>query len=354
MEIKVFGDDTGVLHGLAAQIVARIHDVPGLVDLYPGFEDESPELRFRIDPSQAARFGRTAADVAADLETCLRGTIAAVFRRADRPINVRVRYPDEIRFDPNAVAHLSLAWASTGAIPIAALAPLERVGVPTVLIRENLRGVVVITGDHEDRDLSSIMRDVRDRLRGLRLPEGYRLEFGGQVESQGQAFADLGVVLGFGLLAVLVVLVAQFRNLRHGILVLATAPLAIVGALITLWITAVPLNASSLMGCVLLVGLVVKNGILLLEQFESSRESGLSVDDALLHAGEQRVRPILMTTIATLAGLAPLVFGIGAGAEIQRPLAVAVVGGLSVSTVVSLLVLPAMVRLCWRRGANPA
>ncbi len=350
LEIKVFGDDYAVLQGLGTEITRRVRAIPGLVDLYPGFEAESPELRFRIDPAAAARFGKTAADVAADLEASLRGTVAAVFRRADRPINVRVRYPDDVRFDPARVGALALAWGPAGAVPVTAVAPVERVGVPTQLVRENLRPVVIVTADHEGRDLGSIVRDVRARLRGLTLPEGYRLEIGGQYESGRQTFRDLGVVLGFGLLAVLVVLVAQFAHVRHGLLVLATVPLSIVGALVTLWIADVPLNASSLMGCVLLVGLVVKNGILLLEQVESARAAGAGIEEALARAGSERVRPILMTTVATLAGLTPLVLGIGAGAELQRPLAIAVVGGLSVSTVISLLVLPAMVRLSWRAG----
>jgi CzcA family heavy metal efflux pump len=349
LEIKLFGDDYAALQRLGTEVATRVRDVPGLVDLYPGFEAPSPELRFRIDPALAARFGKTAADVTADLQTSLRGTIAAVFRRPDRPVNVRVRYPDDVRFNPARIGTLALAWAPNGgAVPVSAVAPLERVGVPTELTRENLRPVVIVTADHAGRDLGSVVRDVQRRLRGLTLPEGYRLEIGGQYESGRQTFLDLGIVIAFGLLAVLVVLAAQFRRVRHGLLVLATVPLAIVGAVLTLWLADVPLNASSLMGCVLLVGLVVKNGILLLEQFEASRESGLGVSEALLHAGGERVRPILMTTVATLAGLAPLVFGLGAGAEIQRPLAVAVVGGLCVSTVVSLLVLPAMVRLSWR------
>jgi CzcA family heavy metal efflux pump len=351
VEIKVFGADYAVLQRQAAEIARRIRDVPGLVDLYPGFENEAPELRFRVDPAQAQRFGRTAADVAADLETSLRGQLVAVLRRADRPVNVRVRYPDEIRFNPAQIASLSMAWGPAGAIPISALAALERAGVATVLLRENLRPVVIVTADEEDRDLGSIVRDIRERLSGLSLPEGYHLEIGGQYQSQRQTFSELGTVLGFGLLAVLVVLVAQFRRIRHALLVLATTPLSIVGALGTLWAAGIPLNASSLMGCVLLVGLVVKNGILLLEHFESSTRAGLDVEDALADAGIKRVRPILMTTVATLAGLAPLVLGIGAGAEIQRPLAVAVVGGLCVSTVVSLLLLPALVRLSWRRSA---
>ena len=354
IEIKIFGDDYAVLRRLGAEVATRIKDVPGLVDLYPGFEDESPELRFRIDPVQAARFGKTAAEVAADLDASLRGTIAAVYRRPDRPINVRVRFPDEVRFDPARVAALAMAWGPGGAVAAAGVASIQRVAVPTQLVRENLRAVVIVTADRQDRDLGSVVRDARRRLAGLVLPEGYHLELGGQIEGERQTLHDLGRVVGFGLLGVWVVLMAQFRRARHALLVLTTAPLALVGALITLLVAGVPLNASSLMGCVLLVGLVVKNGILLIEQFELGLDDQLPVDDALIAAGSRRVRPILMTTIATIAGLAPLAVGIGAGAEIQRPLAIAVIGGLSVSTVVSLLVLPALVRLALRTGGEPA
>jgi multidrug efflux pump subunit AcrB len=354
IEIKLFGDDYAVLRRLAGDVVSRVRDVPGLVDLYPGFEDESPELRFRVDQAQATRLGKTAADVAAELETSLRGTIAGVFRRADRPVNVRVRFPDDVRFDPARVTALAFGWGTAGAIPAAALAPPSRAAVPTVLVRESLRPVVIVTADHEGRDLGGVARDVQQRLRGLALPEGYRVELGGQYEGQQRTFADLGVVLGFGLLAVLVVLAAQFRYARNALLVMAMVPLSLVGALLFLWATGIPLNASSLMGCVLLVGLVVKNGILLLEHFEVGLDAGVPVDDAIRSAGSRRVRPILMTTVATLAGLAPLALGVGAGAELQRPLAVAVIGGLVLSTALTLLVLPAFVRLAWSRSRGAA
>ena len=158
---------------------------------------------------------------------------------------------------------------------------------------------------------------------------------------------ELLTVMLFGMIAVLGVLLVQFQRARLAVMVLVSAPLAVVGALATLWSFQVPLNASSLMGCVLLVGLVVKNGILLLEQFEQLLDAHPTVEDALVEAGRIRVRPILMTTLATIAGLAPLALGLGSGAEIQRPLALAVIGGLLVSTAVSLFVLPSLVRLRW-------
>jgi multidrug efflux pump subunit AcrB len=204
---------------------------------------------------------------------------------------------------------------------------------------------VIVTGDHEGRDLGSVMRDIQGKLEGLRLPAGYQLELGGEYASQQQTFHALTAVLGFGLVAVLVVLLAQFRRASLALLVLLTAPLAVVGAVLTLWVTRVPLNAASLMGCVLLVGLVVKNGILLLERAERLIDEGIDEDQALGAAGAERLRPFLMTTVATIAGLGPLALGLGSGAQLQRPLAVAVVGGLVVSTALSLFVLPALVKL---------
>ena len=218
----------------------------------------------------------------------------------------------------------------------------------TVLLRESLRPVVIVTADGEGRDLGSLAREIEGRLKRLSLPEGYHLELGGQHEGQQATPSQLVTVMLFGMIAILGVLLVQFRHARLALMVLVSAPIAVVGALATVWLFSVPLNASSLMGCVLLIGLVVKNGILLLEQFEQLLDTHPNVDEALVEAGRIRVRPILMTTLATIAGLAPLALGLGAGAQIQRPLAVAVIGCLLVSTGVSLFVLPSLVRLRWR------
>ena len=211
-----------------------------------------------------------------------------------------------------------------------------------MLLHEGLQPVVILTGDHEKRDLGSVVRDVEAKLREFHLPVGYRYELGGQYAAQQETTRNLAAVAGAGILLVLVVLVAQFGHLRPALAVLFTAPLALVGALATLWITRIPLNASSLMGCVLLVGLVVKNGILLLEVAEEEAAGGLAYEEALGVAGRRRIRPIAMTTLATLFGLSPLALAIGSGSELQQPLAVAVVGGLALSAVLSLAVLPAL------------
>jgi multidrug efflux pump subunit AcrB len=283
--------------------------------------------------------------VASDLDDSLHGVVASLLRRPDRPIGVRVRYPDAVRFDAQRITQLPLLIGAEGVTRVSAVATPVHGSSETLLLRESLRPVVILTADHEGRDLGSVVRDIQKRLRGLSLPEGYRLELGGQYEGQQKTLRDLSAVMGFGLLAVFCVLLAQFRRARLAFVVIISVPLAVVGALLTLWLTQIPLNASSLMGCVLLVGLVVKNGILLLEQYEQLLAKGKDVEQALVEAGQIRARPILMTTLATIAGLIPLALGFGSGAEIQRPLAVAVIGGLAVSTSVSLIVLPSLVRL---------
>jgi multidrug efflux pump subunit AcrB len=283
--------------------------------------------------------------VASDLDDSLHGVVASLLRRPDRPIGVRVRYPDAVRFDAQRITQLPLLIGAEGVTRVSAVATPVQGSSETLLLRESLRPVVILTADHEGRDLGSVVRDIQKRLRGLSLPEGYRLELGGQYEGQQKTLRDLSAVMGFGLLAVFCVLLAQFRRARLAFVVIISVPLAVVGALLTLWLTQIPLNASSLMGCVLLVGLVVKNGILLLEQYEQLLAKGKDVEQALVEAGQIRARPILMTTLATIAGLIPLALGFGSGAEIQRPLAVAVIGGLAVSTSVSLIVLPSLVRL---------
>ncbi len=351
IELKLFGDDVESLRTVAREVVARIHDVPGLVDVYEGFEGLAPELRLRIDPSAAARAGRSADSLTLELDAALHGVVAGLLRRPGRPIGLRVRYPDATRFDAEAIAQLPIALPAGGLVPLSSLARPSIEASETLLVRESLRPVVIITADHEDRDLGSVARDIQARLKGLPMPRGAHLELGGQYQSQRETMWQLGLVMGLGFLAVAIVLLAQFRRAALVLVILASVPLPLAGALDTLWLTGTPLNASSLMGCVLLIGLVVKNGILLLEHFETRLGEGDSPRAALADAGRVRVRPILMTTLATIAGLAPLALGIGSGAELQRPLAIAVIGGLMVSIFVSLLLIPSAVLLVVRKAA---
>jgi multidrug efflux pump subunit AcrB len=218
------------------------------------------------------------------------------------------------------------------------------------LNRENQRLMVALTARLENRDLGSVIGDVRRVMSGTRLPVGCTYEIGGQYESQQSSFRDLLSVFGLAVAAVFTVLVAQFRGFRPALIILSAAPLSMLGVFLMLLLTGTPLNVSSFMGIILMVGLVVKNGIILFEYVHKLRkEQGMPLQEALVAAGRIRVRPILMTTLATLFGLLPLALGLGAGAELQKPLALAVIGGLLLSTFITLLVMPVFYSLLERK-----
>jgi multidrug efflux pump subunit AcrB len=340
VEVKLFGPDYARLAQLGDQVAAGLRRIPGLVDLYDGHERTAPDLRFAVQRDALGRFGLSADELSSQLEAALKGTLVGSIRRFDRLLNVRVRYPDLVRFSAPHVLDLPLV-AHDRVTSFRAVTDIESTSSPSQLLHEALQPMVDITADHEERDLGSIANDVEHAVRQIEFPPGYRFSLGGQVESQRATVGDLLSVAGLALLLVLTVLGGQFRRLRLSLLVVGAVPTAIVGALLALFVTRIPLNASSLMGCVLLVGLVVKNGVLLLEEAERRLDAGTSPAAAVAEASRRRLRPIVMTTIATLAGLFPLALGIGAGAELQRPLAVAVIGGLVTATVATLGLMPA-------------
>ncbi len=217
-------------------------------------------------------------------------------------------------------------------------------------MHQALQPMVNLTADYAGADLGSVSDEVEAIVARTKLPPGYSVVVGGQIQGERTTERELLTVSGRAVLLVLTVLGAQFRRVRLAALVLASVPAGIVGALVALLVTGTPLNASSLMGCVLLVGLVVKNGVLLLGEAERIADAGADAVDAVARASDRRLRPVLMTTIATLAGLLPLALGLGSGADLQRPLAVAVIGGLVTSTIATLGLLPPFAARALRRG----
>lgn len=344
VELKFFGADRAELQRVAKLAAGRIEKVEGLADLYDGVEPATPTLVFQVNRDAAARLGRSVRDVSDELQTGLAGAPAGTLRRLDRLIDIRVRYPDDVRFDPAQVMELPLTFTgqTAGWVPLKAVADPQPRSVPAVLTREGLQPVIIVTAALEGRDLGSVTNDVAKALTGLELHPGYRMEVGGLIASQRQTFAQLGLVGFFGVILILLVLIAQFRRVRPALAVLLTVPFALFGAMLTLWLTQTPLNASSLMGCVLLVGLEVKSGILLLEVAEAEAAAGHTYVEALALAAQRRIRPIMLTTTATMFGVLPLALGVGAGAEIQRPLAIAVLGGILVSKFMTLAALPSL------------
>ena len=350
IEIRTSGEDPAILRRVAQDVASRLDGTRSLVDFYDGVEAEVPIRDYRLDGDAAIRAGVDASQVASDLGVALRGSVVGTVPRFDRLVPVRVRFPDAVRFDPQRLDRAPLA-AGGAVVPLAQFAHARSQTGASVLRRENLVPTIIASGDVEGNDLGGVTREVRRRLSGLSVPAGYRIEIGGRAESQAVAFKQLLTVALLGIVVVFAVLVAQFRSARAALLVLLTIPPAIAGGLLALAATRTALDVSSLMGLVLLVGLVVKNGILLISAALSRRDEGDSVQEALVAAAGRRMRPILMTTACTVFGLVPLAFALGPGSELQRPLAVVVIAGLIVSTAATLLVLPAMGRLVLGRSS---
>ena len=339
IEVKVFGDDTGTLAGISEQVAGLLEGTPGVVDIV-GVRRGNPETTWEFDHASVGRLGLSVAQAAEQLSDAWLGDVRTELRLADRTIPVRVRYPDAYRFDVARMGSVPIRADDGRSVPLSALAHQTTTEGEIVLQRENLRQMALITARLENRDLGSAIADIQQKLATLRLPIGYATEIGGQYEAQRQSFREMLTVFAVAASLVFVILVIQFRRLLPSVLILLAAPLSLCGAFALLLLTGTVLNVSSAMGLILLVGLAVKNGIVLVDHAHHLRDIGMPFTEALETAGRVRLRPILMTTLCTLFGLLPLALGLGAGAELQRPLALAVIGGLSLSTFVTLYLVP--------------
>jgi CzcA family heavy metal efflux pump len=348
VEVKLFGDDINTLFTLSARIADKLKDIPGIVDIVQPRRG-NPEMEVRIDPTRAAKAGFTTQEVATQLADGLLGDVATEVRRADRLIDLRIRYPDAYRFNVEWIREYPLVTPAGAVVPLSATAGVVPVEGAAQLHREDLKQMVPITARLEGRDMGSAIADVKKLLAAEKLPVGYTAQIGGQYESQQNSFRSLLVVLTIAVLLVFGLLVAQFRRFTAAMVILSAAPLSLVGAFGLLLLTGTPLNVSSFMGLILLIGLIVKNGIILIDYADGLDERGVEWREALVRAGAIRLRPILMTTLCTLFGLLPLALGLGAGAELQKPLAIAVIGGLSVSTIITLVFVPTLMSLLPRR-----
>jgi CzcA family heavy metal efflux pump len=343
VEIKLFGPDLDVLERYAESLEPELAKIDGVEDLYNGVSEPSAEMLMTINEAEARTIGLTPDQVGAAVSGALLGSQAGEIRLDDRSIGVRVRAPDSLRNDPTELASLPIVSPAGTVTSLGSLATFVRADTRAELLRENQQQMIAVTSDVADRSLGDVMKDVRQVLSSHRPPAGVRVEIGGLSASQREAFRSLLLVLALAAASVVAVMVIQFQSFVEPMVVLLAAPLSFVGAIGLLIATGTALNVSSMMGLILLVGLIVKNGIILLD-FTRHRmiESGLELEPAIREAARIRLRPILMTTLCTLFGLLPLALGLGAGSELQKPLALAVIGGLALSTPVTLYFVPAI------------
>ena len=359
IEVKIFGPDVVKLRELATKIADIVVATPGTTDVNPHVHLGNPDIVIHPDSVQTERVGIAELDVENQLSAALYGQVASTIPEADRITHIRVRYPDHIRYDREHLGQLPIglpaagttntspatsssspATASPGFVPLGQLASIEVVRSPNELWRENQQPLITVTAELDGRDLGSVNRDLQSRLATCELPAGYRWELAGNYQAQQESFASLLTVLLASAAMVFLLLGIQFKSLTLPLLIFLAQPLSLASALFALWITNTPLNVSSFMGAILLIGLDVKNGIILVEYIGQLRAAGQPLNEALVHAGRTRFRPILMTSLTTIFALLPLALGLGPGAQMQQPLAVAVIGGLAANMLFTRLLIP--------------
>ena len=345
IEIKLFSPDEAQLRRTAPLIADRIGKIPGVVDVLDGIENtiSGPVISFRVKPSVTARAGFTPEEISTDATAILQGS------RASNPVivngrayNIRVRFPSQNRETLESMSDTLISSSTGRTATLGSLTEMEQLPGQLEIRRENLLRVVAITARLEGVDLGTSVAKVKQAVASLRLPSSIRVEYGGTYQEQQSSFHELAVVLVFALVLVFIVLLFEFGDFSAPLAILCSALLSASGVILALLVTHKTFNVSSYMGLIMVVGIVAKNGILLLDADKNFRASGLSPEESMIQTGRRRLRPIVMTALAAVAGMLPLAFALGAGSEMLQPLAIAVIGGILVSMGLSLIITPAI------------
>ncbi len=340
IEVKLFSTDIEFLKKKAPEIAEGLRQVKGVVDVLDGLIYAGPSLSLRVRHVDTERFGLTAADVANAVNTAMLGQRASTVLEGDRVISIRVLV-DRLDIDRiAALRELPLRAQDGTVVKLSQVADLLETPGQLELRREDLRQNVAVTARLEGRDLGGAMAEIQDKLsRDKSLPPG-TIEFGGLYQQQQESFRNLMLVLLMAIFLVFTILLIEFRSFYEPVAIVFGAVLAMFGTVLALWITGTSLNVVSILGAIIGVGIVAKNGILMLDLVEHLRGEGANLDDALVRSGQRRLRPVLMTSMAAAFGMLPLAYGIGSGADMLRPLAIAVIGALCISVLLSLVATP--------------
>jgi CzcA family heavy metal efflux pump len=344
LSIGIVGEDLQELQRLGREVAASLQGIAGLEGVELGREEQTPLMRVRVDRDRAADLGLSVAEVGEALRMAVHGAVPTRFMTRNQEYDVRVRLPRETVSDADRLGNLLLTRADGKPVLLRDVARFELGEGPAHIERENQTRIVRVNGDINTAiaDVSSVMAEVEGRLARIELPDRYSMILGGQWETIQDMRRELGTVVLLAVFLVLVVLAVQYERLMNPLVILAAAPLSLVGVVLAMGLSGTAVSAPVLIGVILLIGIVVNNAILLVEQIEIGRRLGLSPARAVVGAAGIRLRPILMTTATTVLGMLPLALGLGEGAEIMRPLALAVIGGLSLSMLLTLLVVPCL------------
>ena len=355
IEIKVFGNDPQTLQDLSKRVADVVGKIDGTADVFNGIVIAGPSVSIEPDYARLAQFGLTPAALQYQIQTSLEGNIVGTLPEKEQMTNIRMVYPGSRRLSVADISSMQIFLPGGQLKPITDLATVTVKAGDAEIQRENLQSMGVITGRLEGRDLGSVIRDIQQQVGAhIVLPQGYHIEYGGAYADQQQSFRELLIILVTASLLVFGVILFLFRKVAVALVILLIAVLGISGSYLALYLTKTPLNVGSYTGLIMIVGIIGENAIFTFLQFRDSLAT-LSVDDAVIYAISTRLRPKLMTALGAIIALLPLALGIGTGAQLHQPLAIAVIGGFVIALPLLLIVLPSLLRLLYRRrgGAVP-
>jgi cobalt-zinc-cadmium resistance protein CzcA len=358
--VKLFGDDMDVLNDTAAKIAKALQSVNGATEVKVEQTTGLPMLTINIDREKTARYGVNVGDVQDMVATAIGGKEAGTLFDGDRRFDIIVRLPENLRNDLEAMKRLPIALpraegARASYIPLGEVATLELAPGPNQVSREDGKRRIVISANVRGRDIGSFVADAEQALQQqVKVPAGYWTTWGGQFEQLQSATQRLQIVVPVALLLVFTLLFAMFGNLKDGLLVFSGIPFALTGGIIALWLRDIPMSISAAVGFIALSGVAVLNGLVMISFIRTLREEGRSLDDAIREGALTRLRPVLMTALVASLGFVPMALAMGTGAEVQRPLATVVIGGILSSTALTLLVLPLLYRFAYRKDEQDA
>ena len=349
MAIKLYGDDLAVLEEKSKQIEELVNKVPGAVDVFREQLSGQIYLQIEIRPEAIARFGISTEAINTLIEVAVGGRVVTEIIEESQRVGVLLRYPEQARTSPQAIAALLVEAPGGNKIRLDSLADIREVDGPVVISRESAKRQVVVQANVEGRDVVSFVDEVRATIeREVQLPTGYYITYGGQFENQQRAASRLAMVVPIAIVLIFLMLFTTFRSLRQAGLIILNIPFAMIGGVVSLYLSGLYLSVPASVGFITLFGVAVLNGVVMVTFFNQLRETGRTVLQAVQEGAERRLRPVLMTALIASLGLVPLLTASGPGSELQRPLAVVVIGGLVTSTLLTLILLPTL--YAWLEG----
>ena len=340
LTVKISGDSLDELENIANRILILISEVEGVYDLESSVEDVRPELHLNIDREKANLYGLNTAQIASTVQDALLGRIASIYQEKGKQINIRIRLEEEDRNSIEEVENLLISSSVGLQIPLKEIAEVTVDSGPKGIDRENQQRIVNVSGNISNRFLGKVIQDAQQKLEKLSLPEDYRYEFVGENKEMQESFLQLAMALVLSIILVYMIIAAQFESLLMPLAVMFSVPFSLIGVILGLLLTDKSLNVLSYIGIIMLVGIVVNNSIVLIDYINKLRQKGMERKEAIILGGETRLRPILMTMFTTVLALVPMALGIGEGAELRAPMAITIIGGLTSSTFLSLIIVP--------------